>query len=204
MEELIPGIWHWTARHPEINVEVSSFYLAGARAVLDPMIPGDGLDALAEHPVEQVILTNRLHGRQTADFVEAFGARVRAPRVGLHQFEGRPYEVEPYDFGDELAPGIRSHELGAICPDDGVLHLDYGDGALHFADGLMVRDHVLRFMPDNLMDDPDAVKAKSFERLWELVQLEFDSLLFAHSDPDLAFGKEHLETFLEHHAPEMR
>ncbi len=28
MNEIIPGIYHWTAAHPKIKIEVSSYYLA--------------------------------------------------------------------------------------------------------------------------------------------------------------------------------
>ena len=28
MNELAPGLWHWTARHEHIHSEVSSYYLA--------------------------------------------------------------------------------------------------------------------------------------------------------------------------------
>jgi glyoxylase-like metal-dependent hydrolase (beta-lactamase superfamily II) len=196
VQEILPGVWHWTAQHPDIPYEVSSYYLAGAAAVLDPVLPDEGLDALDGHPVEQVILTNRLHGRHTDRFVDAFGARVRAPRVGLHQFEGRSYAVEPYDFGDELAPGVRSHELGAISPDDGVLHLE-AEGALHFADGLLVRNGELCFMPDDLMDDLETVKRVTRERLGALAdELDFDILLFAHSDPIISGGRAQLEALI--------
>jgi hypothetical protein len=39
MVELAPGLWHWTARRNSIGAEVSSYYLASERVVIDPMIP---------------------------------------------------------------------------------------------------------------------------------------------------------------------
>jgi hypothetical protein len=39
MEEIAPGLWHWTAEHAEIGSLVHSYYLAGEAVVLDPMVP---------------------------------------------------------------------------------------------------------------------------------------------------------------------
>ena len=43
MEEIAPGLWHWTARHPRIRSDVSSYYLAGPRILIDPLLPSAGL-----------------------------------------------------------------------------------------------------------------------------------------------------------------
>lgn len=107
MNELVPGVFHWTAPHPRIKVEVSSYYLAGPRTLLDPMVPPEeGLDWFRDgHPVERIVLTNRHHSRESARFVETLGVPVLAPEAGLHEFEGKELEVEPYRPGDEVAHG---------------------------------------------------------------------------------------------------
>jgi hypothetical protein len=196
MREILPGVWHWTGEHPDIHYEVSSYYLEDAGAVLDPVLPPEGLDAFGDWAPGQVILSNRLHSRHSAHFHDAYGAEIRVPRVGLSHFQGKPFEVLPYDPGDEIAPGVRAHELGAICPDDMVLHLHAGPGALHFADGLVVRGGELAFVPDSLMDDAEAVKEKTLDRLEELLALDFDALTFAHSDPLAEGGRDQLSAFL--------
>lgn len=196
MNEILPGVWHWTARYETIGAEVSSYYLEDAGAVLDPLLGDEGVEAFGDWAVQQVILTNRLHGRDTQAVVDRYGARVRVPEVGLRHFQGRPYEVETYAPGDEIAPGVRSHALGAIAPDDGVLHVHAGLGALHFADGLLVRDGELALMPDGLMDDPPQVKATTHARLRDLLELDFDALLFAHSDPIPSGGRDQLAAFV--------
>src|SRR2546425_1202879 len=43
MREIAPGLWHWTAPHPRIHLEVSSYYLLAERVLLDPMEPPEGL-----------------------------------------------------------------------------------------------------------------------------------------------------------------
>ena len=43
MRELLPGLWHWTTPHPNIGKDVSSYYVADAATLLDPMVPPGGL-----------------------------------------------------------------------------------------------------------------------------------------------------------------
>ena len=38
MNEILPGIYHWTAAHPKIKVEVSSYYLADECVLIDPLV----------------------------------------------------------------------------------------------------------------------------------------------------------------------
>ncbi len=194
MREILPGVWHWTAVHPDIGQEVSSYYLEDASALLDPLLPAENADAA--HPVHQVILTNRLHTRDAPRLHDRYGCSIRVPRAGLDHFRDKPFPVEPYETGEMIAPGVRSLEFGAIAPDDGVLHIETGRGALHFADGLLHHDGRLALMPDELMDDPETVKAKTFARLEPLLELDFDALLFAHSDPIPSGGRDQLAAFV--------
>lgn len=197
MREILPGVWHWTTEHPDIHQDVSSYYLEDAGAVLDPLLPEGGTDAFGDWAVQQVILTNRLHTRHAPDLHDRFGSAIRVPRAGLSHFQGKAFAVEPYDPGDEIAPGVRSLELAAISPDDGVLHIHTGRGALHFADGLLNVGGELALMPDELMDDPEQVKEKTFARLRELLECDFDALLFAHSDPIPSGGRDQLAAFVD-------
>jgi hypothetical protein len=196
MEEIRPGLYHWKARHPRIGVDVSSYFVAGSGTLIDPMLPAEGLDwfRTGREP-ERVALTNRHHYRQSDSFAEQFGCPVLCHEAGLHEFEGGP-AVEGFAFGDALAPGIRALEVAAICPEDTALHLELGEGALAFADGLVHYDE-LRFVSDKLLgDDPEEVKAGLRGSLQRLSQQEFDDLLFAHGEPILGGGKAALEKFL--------
>src|SRR3954470_18066763 len=178
-------------------MRVSSYYLEDAGAALDPLLPQGGLDAFGDWEVGQVILSCRHHRRDSAKLQERFGATVRVPRNGLHEFEGGDLAVEPYDPGDEVAPGVRVEALEAISPDDEVLHVHAGLGALLFADGLISQGGRIGFVPDSLMDEPEQVKARTVERLRELLQLDFDALLFAHGNPIARGGRDELIAFID-------
>jgi len=199
IHEVLPGIHHWTAIHPRIRTPVDSYYIEPAGVVLDPLVPREGLEWFEGRPSPtQVILTNRHHLRDSERFAEAFDCPIRCSAPGVHEFEHGP-KVEGFAFGEELAPGLTAHQLGAICPDDTALHIHIGGGAIAFADGLVrPRGGGLAFVPGPLMgDDPAAVRAALRGSLHRLLELEFDSLLFAHGEPLPDGGNVALRAFLE-------
>ena len=87
--------------------------------------------------------------------------------------------------------------MGAICPDDTVLRIDAGGGALLFADSLIHYGEV-GFVPDNLIGDgAERVKEQIRARAGELSRGEFEHLLFAHGRPLLGGGREALRAVVE-------
>lgn len=199
MEEIVPGIWHWSAPHPRIGIDVHSYYLPEERVLVDPVAPADGLDWFAEHgPPSEVLLTNRHHYRSSGEFVERFGVTVRCVREGMHEFEENGREVEEFDVGDRLAGcAVVVYPVGAICPDEVALHvparraLALADGAVRWEPG-----GPLTFVPDRFMDEPETTKEglrAAYRRLAD--ELEFDHLLLAHGDPFVGDGREALRAF---------
>ena len=196
MQEIAPGIWHWTGVHPRIEIEVHSYYLPAERILFDPIAPPEGLDWFAEHgPPTDVLLTNRHHYRSSRLFAERFGVTVRAVREGLHEFSA-DQRVEPFDFGDELPGGILACEVGAICPDETAFHVPARD-ALAVADGAVRWEPggPLVFVPDSLMDEPEATKLGLRESYGRLAELDFRHLLLAHGAPFVGNGREMLAAF---------
>lgn len=198
MDEVTPGVFHWSAIHPNTGGRAHSYLLEPARTVLDPMVPDEALELLREHPPERVVLTNRHHWRQAERLVEEFGIPVLCPQPGLHEFAHDEREVEPYSYGEELTPELIAREVGEICPDDAAIEIRLGPGLLAFADGLMRSDGGLRFVSDPLIgDDPEAVKAGLRRSLRALLDLDFDGLLFAHGEPLARGGRQALREFLD-------
>lgn len=195
MEEIAPGIWHWTADHPKIHWAVSSYFLPEPGVLLDPLLPPEGIERLEElGPPREILLTNRHHWRNCGELAKRFDLRVRAPRSGMHEFdEGDP--VDPYDPGEELAGGaVVVHEVGGICPDECALHVP-SVSALAVADGVMHYDG-LAFVPDRYMDDPEDTKRALKEAYARLVdELEFEHLLTAHGDPVVGGARDALREF---------
>ncbi len=198
MQELIPGIFHWTAFHEGIGMRVSSYYVEPAGVVIDPMMPSEGFSVFDRHVApQQALLTTRHHYRACDEFVERFGVTVVCHVDGLHEFDGG---VEGWHDGDEVAPGVVVIGTDAISPDDTTLHIAHGGGALAFADGLVrPSGGPLAFVPDSLIgDDPPAVKEALFAAYRGILSrdIEFDTLLFAHGEPLVGGGREALKEFV--------
>lgn len=210
--EINPGLYHWTAVHPKIRIAVSSYWLADARVLLDPLLPQGGLDWLREAgPPEHVILTNRHHWRHCSRIVEAFGCTVWCNELGLAELAGEPgrERVRGFRAGAVLPGGIESHEVGVLCPDETALRFDLAGGGacLAVADGVVRMgesgrgDGPLAFVPDALLADAPAdvasVKRGLRAAYHRLCELTWDTLLLAHGLPVVGDGKERLRAFAE-------
>ena len=199
IREVLPGVHHWTAIHPRIRLPVDSYYIQPARILLDPMVPREGLDWFERREApKQIVLTNRHHLRHSERYADAFDCPIRCSEAGLHEFE-HGHKVEGFAFGEELASGITAHQLGAICSDDTAIHIRrLATGAIAFADGLTrPRGGGLAFVPGFLMGDhPSRVRAGLRESLRRLLDLDFDSLLFAHGEPLIGGGRAALREFV--------
>jgi glyoxylase-like metal-dependent hydrolase (beta-lactamase superfamily II) len=195
VEEILPGVLHWTAFHEGIGSTVHSCYVRPAEALVDPMLPDAGLEALEGESPRRILLTNRHHYRHSDHFREAFDCPVLCHEAGLHEFDDGP-DVEGFSFGDEVAPGIFACEVGVICPEETALHLTDGDGAMAFADAI-VNYGEIGFVPDNLLgDDPEEIRRGLKEALKRLAENhDFEALLFAHGEPITTGGRQALRDF---------
>ena len=203
MQEILPGVWHWTTRHPRIGIEVASHWLDDGGVAIDPLLPEDGLEFFRSrpNPPAAVLLSNRHHYRHAGAIADAFGCPVLCSRPGMHEFD-EEQGVEPFDFGDELPGGVLAFEVGAICPDETAFHIPAAR-ALLFADGIVDGglhggEHGIGFVSDKLMDDPAQTKAGLLAAARRaLDELEFDHVLMAHGLPLVGDGRERLRAFVD-------
>jgi len=203
MEELLPGIYHWRVPHPDIHIEVDSYYIANLEPafLIDPLVPQEGIDWFKTRPVpKHIYLTNRLHDRHCRQFMNAFDATVSCHEAGLHEFADSNLNITAFRFGDELPGGVRALEVGVLCPEETALLIPISGGVLSIGDAVICEDGELGFVDDELIgDDPPAIKRGLKAMLLRICQLEtFDHLLFAHGDPIIGGGKEALRTFCQH------
>ena len=204
MQEVLQGVWHWTAHHPKLGIVVSSYWLQQGGVLIDPLVPERvGLEWFASRPQEPAaaILTNRHHLREATRFAERFGCEIHCNSAGLHEFSGGP-EVAGFGPGDVLPGGICAYAVGAICADESALHLPE-QRALALADGIVRGGEIgaggpLGFVPDSLMDDPPATKRGLLEAYRRLLdELDFEHLLLAHGGPVIGDGRTLLEDLLD-------
>jgi hypothetical protein len=203
IEEIVPGIVQWDAFRETIGRRVHRTFVLSSGTLIDPMAPdgNDGLDAVAELATpRRIVLSNRLHYRDSARYAKRFACPVLCNEAGLSHFAGdRP--VQGFSFGEQLADDVRALELGSICAEETTLLLDVdGGGALTFGDGLTrSEDGALAFMPDSLLgDDAADVRAGLVKGLRRMLEGEgFDTLLFAHAEPLPSGGRALLRDFLQ-------
>ncbi len=203
MNEILPGIWHWTTPNPHIgDTLVSSYWLDGPGVFIDPLLPQDaGIAFFESRPTrpQAVVLTNRHHYRDSGRIAEHFDCRVRGPENGLHRFtEGEP--VVGYRPDDELPGGLRPFLIGSLSPDEHGLHLASA-GALWVGDTVVrspsEESSRIGWVPDSLMDDPGETRhglLEAFSRVLE--HYEFSHLLLAHGLPLVGDGRRELEALV--------
>jgi hypothetical protein len=186
IEEILPGVFHWTAFRDTIGADVHSYAVPESGVLIDPMMPDEPLD-----PPERILLTNRHHYRDSG----RFDCPVLCQRDGLHEFEGGP-AVQGFSFGDQVAPGITAERVAVLCPEETAFHIAPA-GALSFADAVVRGEGgPLRFVSDYLLgDDPEAVKDGLRDSFRALLELDFDSILLAHGPPIVGGGKDALRDF---------
>ena len=199
MEEILPGIFHWTTFHEGIGQEVHSCYVADRepRILIDPRVPAEGLEWFEKHGrPAHALLTNRHHYRHSGRFREAFGTEVWCHEAGLHEFT-RGEEVTPFSHGRELPGGILALAVGVLCPEETALLIPRGEGVLALGDAIVRYGDRLGFVPDELMgDDPGEVRRGLKRVFTDHLQREFDHLLLAHGAPWIGGAKDGLRRFL--------
>ena len=114
MEEILPGIFHWTQAHPKIKIDVSSYYLQPERVLIDPLIPDEGLEWFAEYPPENIYMSIRHHYRHCGEFQDEYGCKVWCVEQGMHELT-HGERVQPFHFGDTLPGNV---EIGRSFPVD--------------------------------------------------------------------------------------
>jgi hypothetical protein len=201
MREISPGLWHWTALHPGIGAEVSSYLLKDERILIDPMVPAEGLSWFAESVPEHAFLTSRHHDRQAWLFREEFGCRIHCGVDAVPELERRG-PVEGFAFGERLPGDITALEIGAIFPEETALHIPRHQ-AISCGDGVIrVRGRPgLRCVPDQYMEDPVETKAGLRRAYASLLELDFELLLLAHGDPVTEGARTALAGFVAESSP---
>ena len=202
MQQLRPGLWTWTAPHPEwAGVEgdpngwdgaVRSYaYDSGACLVLiDPMAPPSLLEGLVESKDVAVLLTEECHVRSAADCVERFGATVHVMQEAVPMLS---LPAEGFAEGDTLPGGVVAQlEVYAF---EAIFWIP-AERAIVVGDALLGDEHGLRVQPESWHDE-GTTPAAFRDRLRPLLDLPIELALPTHGDPVLAEGREAVRVALE-------
>ena len=108
MRELGPGLWHWTAPHPEWSESepwdrnVSSYAIDdGERLLLfDPIAPPSEIEELAADREAAIVLTAAWHERDARGLVERLGVPVYTPLPDTAEYLMEKWGLTAEQVGD--------------------------------------------------------------------------------------------------------
>jgi glyoxylase-like metal-dependent hydrolase (beta-lactamase superfamily II) len=108
MHELAPGLWHWTAPHPEWrssepwDPNVSSYAIDdGERLLLfDPIAPPSEIEELASDREAAIVLTCPWHERDSRSLVERLDVPVYTPLPDTAEYLMQKYGLNAEQAGD--------------------------------------------------------------------------------------------------------
>jgi glyoxylase-like metal-dependent hydrolase (beta-lactamase superfamily II) len=214
VRELAPGLWRWTALHPDWTPaaskggegweqEVGCVYLETAAAVIliDPLVPGEPaaretfleqLDADVERhgkPVS-ILLTVSWHERSAHELAERYGADVWANETGT---DADTPVTSPFAPGTALPGGVIGIDVQVAeetiywLPEQRALVP--GDALLGDGDG------GLRVCPESWLGE--ATQAELRVQLHGLLDLPVELVLVSHGEPVLADGRAALAAALQ-------
>lgn len=185
MPEIQPGIWHWTAAHPEWTPDedwdqrdVSSYAIDDGQRLLlfDPLELPDELQELAAQRQTIIVLTCPWHRRDAPRLQEQYGWDVHVPPPDPPDPE--PVKGAVFEAGDRLPIGIEA--LPGREGNDLVLWVE-GRKALVAGDTLVDRGRGLEYLPEWAAEGfpPEQVLAD----LRKLLDLPVELVLPTHGNP---------------------
>ena len=212
MQELAPGLWRWTARHPEWHpgrwgAEVACFAVDAGEALLlvDPLLPAydDGLlqrldELAAGAPRVAILLTIPFHTRSAEPLSERFDASIYGhPRVA-DRLERRK-RFRAIGPADELPGSARAYAIGTPRRYEMPIHLP-SHRALAWGDAVVTTlEGELRLW--HWRDRVDAARVRWYRErfsptLEPLLELDLERILVTHGPPILHDGAAALRTAL--------
>jgi hypothetical protein len=211
VDELAPGLWRWTARHPDWrneydwSPEVGCFYVEAddVTLVVDPLVPGGEAERFwraLDRDVERrglpvaVLLTEAAHARSAGELAARYDAGVwgheeARPKVGSAAF----HVLRP----GAAAPG------GATALDEGVHHgtgtplFLPSHGALAPGDAIVEVDGELRVWWELGDEGTEAeLRGQLLPALRRWLELPIERVLVSHGQ-QRAFGRDEVAAALD-------
>jgi hypothetical protein len=200
LRELQPGLYRWTARHPDAEVDPQpgspadwgpdvgsvAYEAQDALVLVDPLVPADRRDLLREldvlvreHGQRVAILTTlQWHRRSRVELADRYRASTSRAKKTL------PDGVETLPIRGAGETMVWLPEHGALIPGDRLLGDDGG--------GLRVCPQSwLRYLPSKMTE------AQLRKALRPLLELPIEMVLVSHGEPVLSEGREALVRALD-------
>jgi hypothetical protein len=205
VDEIAPGLWSWTARHPEWEprhaweADVRCFYLESedATLVVDPLVPHDdaarfwrALDGDVERrrlPVA-VLLTQAAHARSAGEVASRYGADVWGHEYARKKVGDARYRtIAP---GSTLPGGARTLELDQEPDGSGTPLYFPSHRAIAVGDVLISVNGRLRIWWAHGASGEDWYRERLVPSLRRWLDLPIEHVLVAHGEQVTGGGEE--------------
>jgi hypothetical protein len=213
MNEIAPGIWRWTARHPEWHTriewghEVASFALAGggALALVDPLLPAAdsatraevdrALEQLAREAAQlDIMITIPYHARSAEElfvrYREALPTAIWGHRAVAKRFRDAATVLREIEPGRPVGDGALALAIGKPRRFETPLYFA-AHRALAFGDAVIGIDGGLRIW-QQASTDPIWHDRVFVPTMLPLLDLDVERVLVTHGPPVLRDGHEAL------------
>ena len=212
MDEIAPGIWRWTGRHPEWHTqiewghEVASFALVGNGLVLvDPLLPATiaparaGLDRAIERLAREasrldIMITIPYHTRSAEElflrYRSALPTAIWGHRAVTKRFKDPSTALRKIEPGDRVGEDATALAIGNPRRYEMPLYFP-GHRALAFGDAVISYKGVLRIWQES-PTDPDWHEQVFVPTLRPLLDLDVERVLVTHGPPVLHDGRQAL------------
>jgi hypothetical protein len=203
---LAPGLWRWTARHPEwhprdFGAEVASFALTtdDELLLLDPLVPegeeGAGvlaeLDALADgRRAVHVLLTIPYHVRSAGSLSERYDGRIWGPPTSADKLEDATRFTALEPGADDAPAGVVAFAIGRPRRTERPLWIP-SHRAIAFGDAIVTTpDGDLRLWEQKPLDERRTAwyRDRFVPTLARLRDLAAERILTTHGAPVLTDG----------------
>lgn len=199
IDEIAPGLWRWTARHPEwhpgeFGREVAAYAARDGDDTLlvDPIVTEPGaLDEIVAGRVS-ILVTVPYHARDSEQLAARYGARVHGHPAVAKRFTGARTVVD-----DELPGGVRAFAIGRPRRYERPLWLP-SHRALVFGDTIVESGGRLRVWDEERPSErrDRFVRERLVPTLEPLLELDPERILVTHGRPVLARGRDALAAAL--------
>jgi hypothetical protein len=188
-QEIVAGLWRWTAPHPEWRADPAAdgpdgweefvgsvlYERAEAAVLIDPLLPVEEreqflawLDGrVAQRPVS-VLTTVRTHRRDRELLAERYSGR------SSRAWNAVPHGVEPHPLRGAGETVFWLPAVATLVPGDRILGAEGGG---------------LRLPPESWLRDVHVDRAGLAELLRPLLELPIDRVLVSHGQPVLSDGR---------------
>ena len=196
MHEILPDIftWSWFSEPHGYNFNGYLVRHADGNLCIDPVQPGEHhLAEIERIGVAKILLTNRNHSRASNLVRERTGAPVFIHPDDAPHARGQGTLIDgPLHIGETIGPLVVAPAPGK-SPGEVVLHepvrrlLFVGDAVVGHPPGQCA------LLREKVMDDPPRLRAS----VRDLLELDFDALLFGDGTPILHDAKARLRQLVE-------